>query len=514
MVKGIILKDLDSGKDYRIKLPCVIGRSKEADLRLTDASISQRHALLKESADHIWIHDLGSLNGVYVNEEKIAEKKLLKWDDAFRLGQTRLMVCELEEHVAEQTIVLHTIAPKSTLQLDQQRLKLIYQIIGELADTQNLTSLGEKIFSRLKEIFQQDTGHLALFQADGLLKAIFSTPSPSAVPLSRSIVKRLFQSGESFLLADALDESPLKLQESIIALKIRSALCVPLVYHNQMYGLIYLDRMVPGAYCQADLEFLTAIASILAPLIENARLWSRLNQNYANALETLKITQARLIDMERTAAYVRLAQAMAHEIRNPLMVIGGLFRRLAKSDSLCSEEGRVQMIMTAVERVEMVLKEVDDFVKLPSMERKLRKIDLLIQDSIENHQQDWQQRNLNPVMTINSSNLMVPLDAQLFAKALAMIFKEIFASVPPGSVVKIDVDDSGSDVQIAFGEVNDLESVCELFDPQLRSKPWSLGLFLNIAQKIIKDHGGRLLLSPPSSSAFPLIGRFPRTADV
>jgi K+-sensing histidine kinase KdpD len=271
--------------------------------------------------------------------------------------------------------------------------------------------------------------------------------------------------------------------------------------------------MVPGAYGQADLEFLTAIASILAPLIENARLWSRLNQNYANALEALKITQARLIDMERTAAYVRLAQAMAHEIRNPLMVIGGLFRRLAKSDSLCSEEGRVQMIMTAVERVEMVLKEVDDFVKLPSMERKLHKIDLLIQDSIETHQQDWQQRNLNPVLIINSSNLMVPLDAQLFAKALTMIFKEIFASVPPGSVVKIGVDDSGSDVQIAFGEVNELESVCELFDPQLRSKPWSLGLFLNIAHKIIKDHGGRLLLSPQSSSAFPLIARIPRTAD-
>ena len=284
MVKGIILKDLDSGKDYRIKLPCVIGRSKEADLRLTDANVSQRHALLEESDDHIWIHDLGSLNGVYVNEAKIAEKKLLKWSDTVQLGQTRLMVCELEEHVAEQTIVLRTIAPKSTLQLDQQRLKLIYQIIGELADTQNLTSLGEKIFSRLKEIFQQDTGHLALFQEDGLLKAIFSTPSPGAVPLSRSIVKRLFQSGESFLLADALDESPLKLQESIIALKIRSALCVPLVYHNQIYGLIYLDRMVPGAYGQADLEFLTAIASILAPLIENARLWSRLNRELRECL--------------------------------------------------------------------------------------------------------------------------------------------------------------------------------------------------------------------------------------
>ena len=33
--------------------------------------------------------------------------------------------------------------------------------------------------------------------------------------------------------------------------------------------------------------------------------------------------------MERAAAYGRLAQAMAHEIRNPFMIIGGLVRRIA-----------------------------------------------------------------------------------------------------------------------------------------------------------------------------------------
>ncbi len=67
--------------------------------------------------------------------------------------------------------------------------------------------------------------------------------------------------------------------------------------------------------------------------MENARLWSELENRYASAMETLKKTQARLIDMERTAAYVRLAQAMAHEIRNPLMVIGGLVRgKLARID--------------------------------------------------------------------------------------------------------------------------------------------------------------------------------------
>lgn len=514
MAKGIILKDLESGTNYRVSFPCVIGRSRESDIPLTDASVSQRHAVLEEADDDMWVRDLNSLNGVYVNGGKIVAKSLLKLNDTLQLGQTRLLVVrEPQEHVGEQTVVLRSVGLQSTLQLDRQRLKSLYEITSDLAEKTDLNKLGETVFSRLKGIFQQDRGHLALFQEDGLLKTIFSIPSASVVPLSRSITKRLFQNGESFLLQDALGESSLNLQESVLALKIRSAICVPLVHRNQIYGLIYLDREVPGAYTQADLEFLRAVGSILAPLIENARLWSKLNQSYANAMETLRETQARLINAERTAAYVRLAQAMAHEIRNPLTVIGGLFRRLAKSESMGTEDARIKMIMNALERIETVLREVDDFVGLPPVQRRLHKIDSLVEEAIASHREEWRQKNLTFDLSIDTSNLMIPLDDQLFVKAISMIVEDIFREVPQDSTIKINVRDSGNDIEIAFGETAAVHSFCEAFDPKLRSKPWSLGLFINVAHKIVKDHGGKLLLNPEGSCAFPVIVRVPRITD-
>lgn len=511
IMKNIVLQEIDSRRNHNISLPCVIGRSNQADLVFQDATVSQRHALISEKNNQIWIEDLQSSNGVYLNEERITEKAVLKSGDSIQLGQIGLVVSGAEEEAWEQTIVLHSFEPKAESKLDREKLELIHEIAAELSENQDIKALGEKIFSRFSEIFKQDRSYLALFQEDGSLKPLFSCPYSEFAPISKSIINRLFRSGESFLLEDALSETSLKAQESVIGLRIRSALCVPLIYHNQIYGVIYLDRNIPRAYKQDDLELLGTIASILAPLIENARLWSELKRHYANAMESLKETQARLINLERKAAYVRLAQAMAHEIRNPLMVIGGLLRRVAQSEPKSSTGAEFQAILSSVERVEMVLKEVDDFVKIPFPEKKLVRVDHLVQEEIESRRAEWQESCLSPFIFVSTQHVMVPLDSALFKKALSMVFKEIALSIPQGSDFKISIQDSDNELEILFGEIDRDRRLCEPFDPALHEKPWSLSLFLNIAHKILSDHGGKLLLDPLAHSALPIIMRVPRT---
>jgi len=275
-----------------------------------------------------------------------------------------------------------------------------------------------------------------------------------------------------------------------------------------------LDRNVPGAYQQDDLDFLRAIAFMLAPLIENARLWSELKKHYAGAMETLRETEARLIDMERTAAYVSLAQAMAHELRNPLMAIGGLVRRIAKSEPRDSNSATLQSIVSLVERVEMVLKEVDNFVRIPQPNIKLERIDYLVQEVIES--QNWQslKNNLPPLLSVDTPNLMVPVDSDLFKKALSMIFNEILSSIPRGSEFTIFIQDIGNELELLVGELGKERRSFEPFSSGMQSKPWSLGLFLNIAHKIICDHGGKILLDPQGHAAFPILIRIPRTIKV
>jgi pSer/pThr/pTyr-binding forkhead associated (FHA) protein len=111
MTKHVVLQELSSGRNHQIDLPCVVGRSNEVDLTLSDPSISQRHALIAESDNQIWIEDLKSRNGVYVNGQKIKEKTFLRTGDSVQLGQTKFLICEGEEEISEQTLVLHYLDP-------------------------------------------------------------------------------------------------------------------------------------------------------------------------------------------------------------------------------------------------------------------------------------------------------------------------------------------------------------------------------------------------------------------
>ncbi|MGV8073239.1 MAG: FHA domain-containing protein [Syntrophobacteraceae bacterium] len=511
MKRPIILQELSSQKQYKINPPCVLGRGAKADLAFPDPAISQRHALILEIGGEPWIQDLESANGVYVNDRKIFEKTPLKAGDSIQLGRTGFILMESGEDISEQTIVLHSLESSIAGNLDHRKLRLIFEMTADLAENQDMVALEKKILPGFREIFKQDHGCIALFKEDGGLKPLFSDTPLESMLLSRSIVKRLFRDGESFLLEDALSEASLKEQESIVGLRIRSALCVPLTYRNRIYGLIYLDRNIPGAYSQDDLEFLRTIASILAPLIENARLLSELKERNADTMKTLRETQSRLIDMERAAAYLRLAQAMAHEIRNPLMTIGGLIRRMARPGSINADEAKVQAVVSSVERIESVLREVDEYVKLRAPERRLARIDQIIHEELAEHATDLQKKGIQPLICVNAVHLAIPVDPELFKNALSLIVREILPSVSRGSALKITMEDSANELTIYFGEIADDWCLCELASPELERKPWSLGLFLNLAGKIISDHGGRLLVDARGNSPLPLVVAMPRT---
>ncbi|MEW6602217.1 MAG: FHA domain-containing protein, partial [Nitrospirota bacterium] len=297
MARNIILEELGSGKSYHVTLPCILGRGKEADLSFPDMTMSQKHALIEETDDgRIWIEDLKSTNGVYVADRKIGNKAVLVTGDSFQLGNTKFLLSETEEDISRQTVILHSLQPSEKKSLDHERLKVLYEITDEFSTVHDIGTLGERIFSRFKEIFAQERGYIATFQEDGSLKPLCLCSADETVPVSRSVVNRLLENGESFILEDALSDDAFSAKESIMALNVRSAMCAPLTYRSQIYGLIYLDRNVPGAYQHEDLEFLSSIGSILAPLIENTRLWSELKHRYADAVETLKATEAKLIE--------------------------------------------------------------------------------------------------------------------------------------------------------------------------------------------------------------------------
>jgi len=59
--------------EIKLKLPCIIGRGKGSTVTLPHPLVSRQHCELFEADGQLWVRDLGSLNGTYVNNEKITE---------------------------------------------------------------------------------------------------------------------------------------------------------------------------------------------------------------------------------------------------------------------------------------------------------------------------------------------------------------------------------------------------------------------------------------------------------
>ncbi len=66
-----------------------IGRSPDAGIFLDDVTVSRNHALIVKRKEGIYIDDLGSLNGTYVNRHRI-ESQLLEDGDEIQVGKYKL----------------------------------------------------------------------------------------------------------------------------------------------------------------------------------------------------------------------------------------------------------------------------------------------------------------------------------------------------------------------------------------------------------------------------------------
>lgn len=76
--------------EYQVKLPCLIGRGQAANLTIPHALVSRLHCKLFEKNGRLAIRDLGSLNGTYVNNDRIDRETYLAPGDVIGIGDLRL----------------------------------------------------------------------------------------------------------------------------------------------------------------------------------------------------------------------------------------------------------------------------------------------------------------------------------------------------------------------------------------------------------------------------------------
>jgi len=79
------------------QVPTVIGRSTGCKIMLDDSEVSRRHARLVVRDGDLWLDDLASANGAFINEERVDGSSKLRADDTIRIGSQEFRVSRMTE---------------------------------------------------------------------------------------------------------------------------------------------------------------------------------------------------------------------------------------------------------------------------------------------------------------------------------------------------------------------------------------------------------------------------------
>lgn len=160
------------------------------------------------------------------------------------------------------------------------RLALLYRLSQTFNTSLDLNEVLNKVIDEVIQVLHAERGFVMLFGpggsqtfhvARGLDRRTIDQPQ---FEVSQSVVQKVASTGQPILTSDAQTDARFNMRQSIMLLGLRSILCVPLKVKDEVRGVVYADnRFEVGIFTPADLDLISAIASIAAIAIENARLY-------------------------------------------------------------------------------------------------------------------------------------------------------------------------------------------------------------------------------------------------
>ena len=280
----------------------IIGRSPDNDIVISDPKISRHHARFNLVDSNVYIVDLGSSNGTFVNRLLVKDKKLVDKDEML-LGSTRMIFEEvsaeevslaeedklskegavvkgLGEGVAIGEVRAPEISEVEEMKRRYQNLLRLYEIGKELTAAADLNALLNLIMDSVFKTINADRGFLMLIdpKTNELIPRIVKHREPgrtkeSKLTLSKTIANKVISEKASILTSDAQDDERFKEGESIFMQDIHSVICAPLWKEEDVIGVIYLDSFsLQTKFTENDLDLLTAIGNLAAVGIEKERL--------------------------------------------------------------------------------------------------------------------------------------------------------------------------------------------------------------------------------------------------
>jgi two-component system sensor kinase FixL len=213
-------------------------------------------------------------------------------------------------------------------------------------------------------------------------------------------------------------------------------------------------------------------------------------------LTETKALQDRIIRSERLAALGHFVTEITHEIRNPLMMIGGFARQLIQRAQDEKTLKKLGIIVNEVSRLEELLKELRTFYLPKELIKKEIDIKSLLQEVYSLVKADSEKKKIRTELKTAKKPLVVQGDRDKIKQVFLNLAKNAIEAMENGGNMTIRGELSGDLVEISIaddgcGIPEDDEN--KIFSPFFTTKQHGTGLGLSISKSIIENHEGSSL---------------------
>jgi signal transduction histidine kinase len=279
--------------------------------------------------------------------------------------------------------------------------------------------------------------------------------------------------------------------------RVYSFATVPLWGKGKVIGVILVDNLYnQNPIIDEDVQSLSMFANQAGLAIENALLYRNLEEVH----QELKETQNQLVHREKMVALGELSNSIAHEIKNPLVSIGGFARRLYRAIPEDAPEKRyTQTIMIEVARLEKILTDIFNYTHDESTAFKECDLRRILEDSLSMFQERIQAEGVDLVKEFSEKVPPIHGDHHQLKQIFSNLINNAYQALKGkgtlsirlhpiakngASYVRVEVEDTGGGI--------DPENLHNIFNPFYTTKDSSLGLGLPIVHKIITSHRGQI----------------------
>jgi len=312
---------------------------------------------------------------------------------------------------------------------------------------------------------------------------------PEAGVLAKTVLEK-----RSFNVLDAATD-PLVTKEFLEILKVNSFATVPLLAKGRAIGAIVVDNLFTRRpITDHDIRFLTMFAHQAALAIDNAVIHS----NMDSMNRDIRVIHEQLAQSEKMAALGAMMAEITHEIRNPLVSIGGFTRRLARKVTDPDAKRYIDIILSEVGRLEGIIHDNLAYIKNVGPQFVLTPLNNVIEEVFTVYEDELRQRGIHIERDLSPEVRNLGMDPQQIKQAVVNLVVNAMEAMEKGGTLTARTypGTDGREVVIEIGDTGpgvSPEAMHNLFNPYYTTKFRGTGLGLSITHRIVKAHKGSIV---------------------